>query len=176
MKNKFKNATGFTLVELMVTLVVAAILLSIGMPSFTEFIRDNKTVSETSRLVRDLNFTRSEAVQRGVPVSLCRGTVAGCGNNPWEDGWIVFTNINRNNALDGADAVIQVNEGLDANFTLRAGGNIVTYLPSGNLLSGADTFKVCRPDQDTARSRAVDISVTGRISVSTVAAGGLTCP
>lgn len=170
---------GFTLIELMITLVVAAILLSVGMPSLTELIRDNQTVSETNKLARDLNFTRSEAVQRGVPVTLCRGTIAGCANNAWEAGWIVFADVNGNGAFNGADdTVLQVNEGLDANYTLRAGGGFVTYLASGDLSSGADTFRVCRPDQDLARSRAVGILNTGRISVSTLAAapGGLTCP
>lgn len=159
----------------MIAVVVGAILLTVAIPNFTELIRTNQTVSQTNKITRDLNFARSEAVRRGTSVTMCRSTTgAGCTGGNWEQGWIVFTDINGNGALDGADVRLQVNEGLDTNFTLRTGAafaNGVTYAANGNA-SGVDIFRVCRPDGDVALSRAVRVNITGRIRVS----AGVGCP
>lgn len=185
MKNQIINQAylkGVTLIELMIALIVAAILLGVGMPSFVEFIRNNQTVSETNKLTRDLNYARSEAVSRGETASLCRSnTGLGCTNTNWAQGWIVFSDVNGNGAFNGGaggDAILQYNQGLDANFTLRADGgnfaNAVTFRADGTV-TATDTFVICRPGtNDLTLSRAIDVLATGRISISTAA--GVGCP
>jgi len=194
MKNQILTSRGFTLIELVVTVAIAAILLGIAIPSFLTLTRDTQTVSETNRLTRDLTFTRSEAIRRGLPVSMCisNNNGIGCAGANWAGGWIVFTDINNNGAFNGLpEVILQVNDGLnDPLFTLNTAGGangigtFVTYAATGiasNGLPGAvlnDTFRVCRPDANAALSRAVNISPTGRINVTTVAlaAGALACP
>ncbi len=82
---------GFTLFELMVTLAVAALILSLGVPGFRSFIQNNRATTHTNDLVTALNLGRSEATRRGASVLLCSSSDgATCsGSNDWSSGWIV---------------------------------------------------------------------------------------
>ena len=62
---------GFNLLELMAALAVLGILFSLGVPSFSQMIRDNRVVANTNELVVALSVARSEAVKRGVPMTVC---------------------------------------------------------------------------------------------------------
>lgn len=172
-----KGTAGFTLVELMVTIVVASILLMVGVPSFVEMLRNSRTTTMANELVTALNLARSEAVKRGVQV-----TVAKTGAE-WENGWTMFTDINGNGSLndngdgalceDGEDCALRNFEALTGGYTLRTGANFtdwVAYLPSGrNTGSGGlpnDTFRLCTDEQVTADGRSIVISVGGRIRVA----------
>ena len=81
-----RNATGFTLIELMVTIAVAAILLTVAVPGFQSLVQNNRATTAAKQLSTEINFARSEAVTRGVEVSVC--PVAG---DSWdENGWRVI--------------------------------------------------------------------------------------
>lgn len=91
MHRKFpKIVKGFTLIELMVTLAVFAIVMTIAIPSFNAQIRNNRSLTFGDEFATALNFARSEAVKRGSPVSLCAADEdqTGCGND-WANGWLV---------------------------------------------------------------------------------------
>ena len=79
--------------ELLVTVAVAGIVLSFGVPSFMGLIDNNRAVAHTNDLVTSLNLGRSEAVRRGAPISLCSSTDGATCNasNDWSSGWIVRT-------------------------------------------------------------------------------------
>ena len=83
---------GFSIIELMITLVVAAILLSIVAPSFRDIIQDNRLTTEINSLSASLNLTRSEAIKRGTPATLCKSndSVSCMAPANWHDGWLVF--------------------------------------------------------------------------------------
>ena len=61
---------GFTLLELMVTVAVAAILATVAVPGFRDLIQNNRVTTQTNELVTALNFARTEAVKRGRPVDV----------------------------------------------------------------------------------------------------------
>lgn len=87
-----KRFRGFTLIELMITLLLAAIILTLGVPNFRNIILNNRAATQSNELVTAMNLARSEAVKRGARVSLCPSTdQATCtGGTDWANGWIVF--------------------------------------------------------------------------------------
>jgi prepilin-type N-terminal cleavage/methylation domain-containing protein len=92
-----KSHAGLTLIELMVTLVMAVVLLAVGMPAFRGLESGNRANVQTNGLVTALNLARSEAIARGVPVAVCArasaATEDACGTHgdAWGNGWLVLT-------------------------------------------------------------------------------------
>ncbi len=83
---------GLTLIELMVVVALVAILMAVAVPSFQGVVRSNRINGEINAFVGDLQLARSEAIKRGLPVSLCpssNGTDC-LTTNTWHNGWIVF--------------------------------------------------------------------------------------
>ena len=96
-------AAGFSLLELMVVVAIAAILAGIAAPSFTELLRNNRLTSASSALQVSLSLARSEAVKRG---SDARITVAANGTaDDWTKGWTVFVDTTNNANLGVAPAI-----------------------------------------------------------------------
>lgn len=150
------KATGFTLIELMITLIVAALLLVWGIPSFQKFIQRTTLTSKTNDWVGVLNSARSEAVTRGRRVTICRSTDMTCngsgtcpcgGAATYRDGILVFASDPGGGAPTqfngGTDALIKAYSFLDnkvaffANAAADAGGNgTLSFLPDGSLENG----------------------------------------
>jgi|SRR5690554_1224553 len=83
---------GFTIIELMVTLAVLAIVLGIAIPSFNSQIQRNGSLGLGEEFVSALNFARTEAIKRRASVSICASNAAvdDCDGTDWSNGWIVF--------------------------------------------------------------------------------------
>ncbi|MFQ5936937.1 MAG: Tfp pilus assembly protein FimT/FimU, partial [Acidiferrobacterales bacterium] len=90
--------SGFTLVELIVTLVVAAILLTLAAPRMTSFIQRDRLATQANDLVADLALARSEAIKRGATVIVCKSNNPTAANpacnttagDPWTNGRVIF--------------------------------------------------------------------------------------
>lgn len=85
---------GFTLLELMLTVGVAAVLLTLGVPSFVDLVRNNRAATNVNELLTAFSIARSESIKRGLAVSVCRSSNS-TSNTPtctggWAGGWIVF--------------------------------------------------------------------------------------
>jgi len=169
---------GFTLIELMVTVSIAAILLGIAIPSFTTTISSNRMTTNANELITALNLARSEAIKRGQQVTVRR---KGTTSAQWESGWDVFVDSDGSNAFNddgaaplcdiGEDCLLRTYDALPSGFTLRTGNSVykdyAAYLPSGFSKSSAgDTFRLCN-GTDTSASRAITINAVGRARSST---------
>jgi type IV fimbrial biogenesis protein FimT len=178
-----RGQMGFTLIELLVTIAILAILLAIAVPNFITFVQNNRLVAQTNDLVTALNYARSEAIKRGVRVSVCsrldNTTCSGATVFNWDAGWLVFVNLN-NTAVANAGTVLQVRLPMENGNTLRtntaAGGGIqrVTYQSSG-FSGNAGAFRLC-DDRGTASGRAIVVSLQGRVTTGTGPSGPAVCP
>ena len=182
-----RKQLGFTLIELLITIIIAGVLLTIAVPSYQSFVQKNHTITNANNLVTALNLARSEAIKRGMQVTLRR---KGSSTKTWEDGWNVFTDINANGSFDddadvnlcetNEDCLLRTYPALPTNFTLRTGSNFANWLAysasgasrgSGGL--GNDTFRLCANNANTAKSRAIIVSASGRPRTET---GTASCP
>jgi prepilin-type N-terminal cleavage/methylation domain-containing protein len=105
-----KTQHGFTLMELMVTLTVVAILVGVATPTFRQFSGNSRTVATTNSLVNALAVARSEALHRSTPVSVCASTdMQTCNATAdWTNqGWIVFTDPANAGVVDPGELVLQ---------------------------------------------------------------------
>lgn len=183
---KFAASHGFTLIELMITLVVVVILVSIAAPSFSTMIRENRAATQANNLLSSIQVGRSEAINRGVRVTMRRISNT---NSVWEDGWRVFTDWDGDGVFDGdldekdcsvegQDCLLMEQQALGNNITLRSGGTYAVglmFLPSGEVRRaggaiGNDTFTLCVPG---AIQRSVVIGPGGR---ARIALGDDVCP
>lgn len=120
-----KIQLGFTLVELMITIVVLVIIISVGLPGFQQYIASSRSTALSNDLLTASQLARSEAVKRSENVNVCRRNAAGtaCANDTdWSAGWMVISEANE---------VIRVWAPIDgANITASPAGPII-YRPAG---------------------------------------------
>lgn len=153
-----KKHSGFTLVELVVTMAIAAILVTIGIPSFRDFIMNNRLVSQANEFAGAINLARSGAIkqQRNAYITSVSGT-------NWANGWTVWVDNNSNSVQDASE-VVRVTQAFTGNTTFTSGGKTqFRYSPSG-LVDGAGTLTLC--DSRTAETgREIDVSAAGRSNI-----------
>ncbi|MEX1080640.1 MAG: GspH/FimT family pseudopilin, partial [Halofilum sp. (in: g-proteobacteria)] len=131
-----KRAHGFTLIELMVTLAIVAIVATVAVPAWSDFVRANRLAATTNEFVTAVNYTRSEAVRRNTDVSLCPSTdqTSCVGNSTdWSVGWIAFVGDDPSSP----GTVLRSWAGVDG--TLDASGDQVIFEGEGTA-AAAVTF------------------------------------
>lgn len=159
---------GFTLIELMFTLMAASVLLAWGIPSFREFRLNAERTREVNQFVQAVYLARSEAIKRNGVVSLCPspdGQHCGGAGAAWQSGWIVFVNSDRD-----SPAVREPDESLLHVYQSWPDGRILANRTTLSFRafgqSGVTaTFTFC-DRRGAAAARAVVISQTGRPRVS----------
>ncbi len=154
-----QKQNGFTLVELMLTLAIASLVMTMAVPSFSTMMKNNRLTNQVNQLVTALNLARSEAINRRVNIDVVAVDDSNSANE-WGKGWNVVIN--------GGDT-LRVFPALDGGVTLdsASGVNTIQYSSAGRA-SVMDVFTLC-DDRTGETGREVTISVTGRISVAGVA-------
>ena len=166
---------GFTLLELLVTVSIAAVLTALAVPSIAETIKNNRITAQVNEFVGALNFARSEAIKRGVRVSLCKTSDAmtcirdGAGSN-WAQGWIMFTNQDMDNVNDGgSETILKVQDAAQAQITIIGNtfiDDMISYSPNGRIVSTGN-IRVC-DDRIGEVGRRIVIVGTGRSRIETI--------
>lgn len=109
-----KLQKGFTLIELMITLSIASILMGYAIPNYNQLKLNKFIDSERDRLTVSLHYARTYAITHQTYVIVCP-SLSGedCDNQSnWNEGWIVFSDSNRNRNLDGSDKILRFEDAM----------------------------------------------------------------
>lgn len=160
---------GFTLIELMITLAIAAILMTVAIPNFQMFVLNNRMSAQTNDFLTALSLARSEAVKRAARVTICKSANGtGCTTaGSWAQGWIVFTDGSTKGTFDGTDTILQVHGALDGGSTFVGNGTVIDYFAYEASGYGTQngTISLCPPSPAAVEGRDIVISNTGRARV-----------
>ncbi len=168
LNEKYSNpylVRGFTLLELLVSISIAAILMTVGVPSFNSFIRDSTLRSETNTLSSSLSLSRSEAIRRGENVNI----TAISDSTNWSRGWRIWIDSNNNNSFDNDDALIRVFDQVNSNISATKAA--ISFNHDGSLNLPANHASIdfdIKPAQNcqTNEQRHLTIEASGRVSFS----------
>ncbi len=167
------------MVELMVVIAILAILSMIAIPSFNQLIASNRITTVTNDLFGSLQEAKSEAIRRGIRVTLCpsiNGTSCQSTTPTWTVGWITFVDDTRvtDPIVDSGEAVLKIIQSISDGVIIKGSTDYASFSPDGTakLINGGflnTTIRVCHPSTSlTNDSRARDIRVlrTGRIFIT----------
>ena len=178
----WSRSAGITLVEVMITVAIIAILAAVALPAFNNVILANRLAAGANELVGSLQVARSEAIRRGSRVVVCASSSgAGCGG-AWSDGWIVFEDRNRDGSVSGGESILRTQTALNDLQVLASPnvGTSVVYRPDGMARQGtgallAGRLSVCKAASGVPQNvRQIEIAAGSRITLSKVTGSG-TC-
>ena len=160
------NNKGLTLIEVMLTLAIIAIIASFAAPSFNNLMRRQQVSGEADVLFSLVYFARSEAIKRNKVVTICKSDDGMVCGGSWSNGWIVFVDNDKDGNRDSGEIFIssgKIGEGYQLGWTAFGSNNYIRFTANGLTLSQNGTFKLCPSDLDVRFARAVVISKTARV-------------
>lgn len=150
------STQGLSLIEQMITLAVLAVMLSLAIPAFSRLLASMRLSAAANELLSSLHLARSEAIRRGVRVTLCPAPPdkIDCTGKAWHEGWIMFvdrTLSGQTPRLDPGDELLFRGGPSGRGITIQGNGPLASYasfVPSGlsRQLNGgflAGTFWLC---------------------------------
>jgi len=170
-----RAARGFTLIELMIVLLIAAILVLIGAPALSEFVAEQRVRTVTSDIASEIAFARVKAIEHRRRVFIARTGAA------WRNGWQIFVDLDNSGTFSAGDEVLKVFNGFPAGninvcSTVGDFANNVIIRPDGRVWRAAvpaplpsdglyivDTMGDANPANN--KIRGILFGVSGRASV-----------
>jgi type IV fimbrial biogenesis protein FimT len=168
---------GFTLYELMITLLIVGVVLTLGMPNLTAFTQNSRITTTANDLHAAFQVARSEAARAKSNITICASdnsmtAGADCQGN-WEDGFIVFVDSNGDIARAGAsETVLRAHPAIanGVNLVLANNATFFSYastgLGRGNVGGAAAVSQVIICDDRGLAETSKDSSA-GRLFVAT---------
>jgi type IV fimbrial biogenesis protein FimT len=161
---------GFTIMEVMFTVSIAAVLMAVAVPSFRSLMANNRLASQSTELVAAINFARSEAISRNATISVCRANLEASTNCAGSAGeWDFFivrrdtapTGVLRRGALPDYGGTVSFESDLTADR--------ITFSPDGLARSGGALvsdreFTVCSTAVGGQNMRVITVGAGSRLS------------
>ncbi|MBS0424311.1 MAG: GspH/FimT family pseudopilin [Proteobacteria bacterium] len=164
---------GFTMIELLVTMSIASILLSLAVPSYRTFVQDNLLMMQSNNFYSTLALAKSEAIRRSSPVTVCPSTngTSCTGGVVWSNGWLVFLDVNNNGVVEAGEEILQVGPAFTGGNTFTGTKLRVIFTANGFSMGSNDTFTLC-DSRGTSYSKAIILNMQGRFRTETGRACG----
>lgn len=184
-----KRSRGLTLVELMVTIAIAAILAAVALPGFQDVMRSNRLATQANEFVAAMALARSEAVRQNRLVRFCRADgLASCtaGAGTW-GGWIVWADLNGDGATS-ADEIVKSGQLTNPSLqvlsspAVGATGNTAVFGGDGLARTAAGALvdsgqvRVCIPASMSDNARDIGLRAGGRTVVTKATSAGCGAP
>ena len=132
-----KNAVkGFTLIELIVVIAVAGILVTAGVPSFSNLIKDSEIRSESNALMGALAYTRTESIRRGDTVHFSLRDPSNV-----QGGFVAWIDSDNGNDWDESEETLRVWEAFDSNLNVTIATNYLTFDSTGMAKIGRASYR-----------------------------------
>lgn len=169
MGRRISSVQGFTLVELIVAISIAAILLAIAVPSYSGSQLNSQLRASANDLIGSINLARSEAIKRGKTVTLCASSDGENCGGAWHQGWLVLREAD---GLHEA-VVLHTVSAIPAGFRLtESSGNATLLFQSTGVDTTAATFTLCRSIPSAgSQERIISMDATGRAFVKRTSTG-----
>ncbi|MFQ5545767.1 MAG: GspH/FimT family pseudopilin [Acidiferrobacterales bacterium] len=132
-RNRRSSETGFTLIDLMISVAIIGILAAISVSAYWNYVLETRIMGATNILANTLHQARIDAAAFGEPVSVCpSNNGATCTGSPWQEGWIAFTDNGAPGAVDGSDFVLRSAKPTDSklDLTIDTAAPFVRFLPN----------------------------------------------
>jgi len=179
-----RGRAGFTLIELITTIAVASVLLTLAVPGVRNFTMNARQAGSINELVSAMHLARNTAITTNSRVTVCTSSAgANCEAAAWNQGWIVFIDDDSDRVVDPGERVIGTGEGSNAlEIDSAQFGLFLMYRPNGRVMNAAITtnsgeFTVC-DERGTEHARVVILDISGRPRLSNTKANGAapSCP
>ncbi|MGH1471401.1 MAG: GspH/FimT family pseudopilin [Cellvibrionaceae bacterium] len=169
-----KKITGFTIIELMMTLMVIGVVLAIAVPSMSTLIKNNRQTSRVNELVSLINYSRSQAVGLNTEVTLCGSNDgATCNSANWETGGLIIKGIATSGTTPASTDILKIIEPQSSGSTLRRitsaatapssfDSSIIRFEKTGRMNGDdASSFTLCDDRGDT-KAKGIVINGSGQ--------------
>lgn len=174
------SGSGVTLIELLVVLVIVGILAVLAVPSFARLAATTSVTSQVNDFIADSRFARTEALRRGMSVTMCRSsdpdaaspTCAGTDvTSGWEGGWIIFVDNDSSNSRQNGEELLRVHAATPDSGGIRKSDhsnyNRLRYRATGWAVAANATLRFMpkspAAQADVTQGRTVCISSLGRV-------------
>ncbi|MGK0382654.1 MAG: type IV fimbrial biogenesis protein FimT [Flavobacteriales bacterium] len=161
-----KQQKGVTLIELMITVSIVAIILAFVSPSIQSILINNKIVAEINETSSLIQYARHHAIDEQAQVVVCPSKDYSACSSDWNDPKIVFIDDD-NNAIRGATEDLLVTTGATSGTSLMTNStNIIMFAGTGEA-NLATEILLCHKDGKAEYARSLSVSLQGRVKMST---------
>jgi type IV fimbrial biogenesis protein FimT len=144
---------GFTIIEIITAMVIIGVICAMAVPSFQGMLAGQKVASASNDLFAALNLTRTEAIQRGLSVTLGPVTAG-----DWSRGWVIYIDADHNQTQNGSEKTIYSHPAAGVGITIASTYAVISFDPNGRVgLGGNWLFSA-----DNSNQRKVIVNLRGR--------------